>query len=202
MPIRTHACGCRLEPVPMTAGKLLPLSRRRKRGGAVHGRPLHCVMFCHVRHAAAEALRFRSCISLSPSHCVPLPSIRAAAQAAGPFLRAYPACAPAPARARLAPARFAHLIARARRRTHLSRRLPPGFFRPQPLSCAEKRKGGPKEPPLCTHYTPLSPQSSPWRRISSNFHDRTAFRFRSSHGFDRGVRRLRLDDPAIMAGLV
>ena len=65
--------------------------------------------------------------------------------AAGPFLRAYPACAPLRGRARLAPARFAHLIARARRWTHFSRRLPPGlFFGPQPLlPSAEKPKGGP-----------------------------------------------------------
>ena len=51
--------------------------------------PLHCVMKCHVPHAAAEALRFRSCISFPPPRSVPLPSVRAAAArlsgAAGPF---------------------------------------------------------------------------------------------------------------------
>ncbi len=35
-------------------------------------------MFCHVLHAAAEALRFRSCISFPPSRSVPLHSVRAA----------------------------------------------------------------------------------------------------------------------------
>ena len=105
---------------------------------------LPSVMRCHVRHAAGDALRFRSCISLPPSHSVPLPSVRAAAglgapRQQDPFLRAYPACAPLRGRARLAPARFAHLIARARRRgrASLSRACPgprsggplPGFAR-------------------------------------------------------------------------
>ena len=45
--------------------------------------------------------------------------------------------------ARFAPARFARLIARARRRTHLARPFPPGSFsRPQPSLSAEKPKGG------------------------------------------------------------
>ena len=60
---------------------------RRRAGGKVHGRPLHCVMRCHVPHAAAEALRFRSCISFPPSHSVPLPSVRAAAGLGAPRRR-------------------------------------------------------------------------------------------------------------------
>ena len=103
----------------------MPSTRRARRGaGAVHGKPLHCVMFCHVPHAAAEALRFRSCISFLrrvPFRSMPSAPPPAWAPASGGtrFLRAYPACAPVPARARLAPARFARLIARARRRAHL-----------------------------------------------------------------------------------
>ncbi len=43
-----------------------------------------------------------------------------------------------------APARFAHLIARARRRTHLARRFPPGLFSgPCRSLSAETPKGGP-----------------------------------------------------------
>ena len=52
---------------------------------------------------------------------------------------------------RIAAARFARLIARARRQAHLARPFPPGSFsRPQPCFCAEKPKGGPGEPPLST----------------------------------------------------
>ena len=126
-------------------------------GGEVHGRPLHCVMFCHVPHAAAEALRFRSCISFPPLHPVPLHSVHATAglvaPAAGPFLRAYPACAPVPASARLAPARFAHLIARARRRTHIPRPFPPGLFS-APAIASLRRNRDRGEPHGSTPPTP------------------------------------------------
>ena len=45
---------------------------------------------------------------------------------------------------RIAAARLARLIARARRQTHLARRFPPGrFSRPQPSLSAETPKGGP-----------------------------------------------------------
>ena len=106
-----------------------------------------------------------------PSRSVPLPSLRAAA---GPFLRAYPACAPLRGRARLAPARFARLIARARRRTHVSRSFPPGLFSaPAIASLCRKAERRPREPPLSTliihHF--LSSQA-PWRmkyEIFSNF---------------------------------
>ena len=57
------------------------------RGASGAGRfmegPLHCVMICHVPHAVVEALHFRSCISFSPSRCVPLQSVRAAATGCG-----------------------------------------------------------------------------------------------------------------------
>ena len=63
---------------------------------------------------------------------------------------------------RIAAARFARVIARARRRTHLARRLPPGsFLRPQPLSCAETPKGGPgSRLSLLSFYT-MSPNVKP-----------------------------------------
>ena len=97
---------------------------------------------------------------------VPLPAVRAAAslgapQAAGPFLRAYRACAPAPARARLAPARFAHLIARARRRTHFARPFPPGLFSAPAAFLrrkAERRPPGTASPlPSYTTFSPVKP---------------------------------------------
>ena len=55
-----------------------------------------------------------------------------------------------------APARFAHLIARARRRTHLSRLLTPGVFRPQPVAFCRNAERRPRKPPLSTfiiHHT-------------------------------------------------
>ncbi len=70
--------------------------RSGRRTGQFMEDPRHSVMKCHVSHAAAEALRFRSCISLPPSRSVALHSVRVAA---GPFLRAYP-CVRARARLR------------------------------------------------------------------------------------------------------
>ena len=120
--------------------------------------PLHFVMFCHVPHALREALSFRSCISFlhrAPFRSLPsTPRRLGHPQAAGPFLRAYPARAPVPACTRLAPARFAHLIARARRRTHFACPLPPGsFFGPQPLlPSAEIGIGGSLTAPPLPHH--------------------------------------------------
>ena len=62
-------------PLPVPVHSVLPAAERGRAGsGAVHGRPLHCVMNCHVLHAAAEALRCRSCISFLrrvPSRSMP-----------------------------------------------------------------------------------------------------------------------------------
>ena len=127
-------------------------------GGAPKGASLP-----RLRHAAAEVLRFRSCISFPPSRSIPLHAVRTAAgpgpQAAGPFLRAYPACAPAPVCARLAPARFAHLIARARQRTHFARPFPPGLFSaPAIASLCRRAKRRPRgAAPLHSSYTTFSP---------------------------------------------
>ncbi len=56
-----------------------------------------------------------------------------------------------------APARFAHLIARARRRTHLACPFPPGSFsRPQPVAFCRNAERRPRKPPLSTfilHHT-------------------------------------------------
>ena len=118
--MRERPCHARTPSFACRSGSPRPL--RPLSGRFVEG-PLHCVMFCHVPHAVAEALRFRSCISFLPR--APFRSVPSAPRrpgrprAAGQFLRAYPACAPVPARARLAPARFAHLIARARRRAQV-----------------------------------------------------------------------------------
>ena len=68
---------------------------------------------------------------------------------------------------RIAAARFARLIARARRHTHLARPFPPGSFsRPQPSLSAEKPKGGPGgRLSLLSFYT-ISPNVKlVWRTI-------------------------------------
>ena len=113
--MRERPCHARTTPsLACGSGSPRPL-------GAVHGgTPALChVLSCSPCRRRSSAVPFL--------HIVPSVAFRSAPfrprrrrpgrpQAAGQFLRAYPACAPVPARARLAPARFAHLIARARRR--------------------------------------------------------------------------------------
>ena len=112
--------------------------------------PLHCVMICHVPHAVAVALHFRSCISFSPSRSVPLQSACAAGLGArrrrDPVLRA-----------------FSCLRARAGAREAAGARLPPvpagAFFGPRHcFARAEKPKGGPGSRLLSTcillHFPP------------------------------------------------
>ena len=133
-------------------------------------------MKCHVPHAAAEALRFRSCISFPPSRSVPLRSAPrrprrrrpGRLRAAGPYLRAFCLRACARPRARFAAARFARLIARARRRTHLARPPPAGVFcGPQPHSCAETRERRPRgAASLCRHCSTFSQNASTWWKQS------------------------------------
>ena len=122
------------------------------------------IMFCHAgrfRRAVGAVLlpgcgegfggggRFRSCVP---------PSRQSKGRDGVSLFRAplrVRACGGAGGR--IAAARFARVIARARRRTHLARPFPPGSFsRPQPSLSAEKPKGGPREPPLSTfilHHT-------------------------------------------------
>ena len=70
---------------------------------------------------------------------------------------------PRPSARLSAPARFAHLIARARRRAHVSPPFPPGLFSaPAIVSLRRKAKRRPRKPPsLCLHSTTVSLQSSP-----------------------------------------
>ena len=103
-----------------------------------------------------------------PSRSVPPPSVRAVAGLDAPWrrdpvLRAFRACAPAPACARLAPARFAHLIARARRRTHVSRPFPPELFSaPAIASLCRRAKRRPQgAASLHPSYTTFSPVKPP-----------------------------------------
>ena len=127
------------------------------------GRP--CVIECHAMSCLPCLCR---CFAVPFLHVVP-PSRSVppsgCTQAAGLLLRAYPACAPASACARLAPARFAHLIARARRRTHFSWPLPPGLFWGPSRSPAQKSRKAARKPPLYTYHTPFSLQSSPLGEI-------------------------------------
>ena len=73
------------------------------------------------------------------------------------------------ARARPAPARFAHLTARARRRTHLARPFPPGFFSAPSRILRRKTKGGPGSRLSVTIVAHLSSGQAPWRERHENF---------------------------------
>ena len=137
----------------------------RKRGDSRKTPALCHDMSCSPCRRQSSAVPF---LHIVPSPSVPFPSVRAAARlpvAAGPFLRAYPACAPAPVRARLAPARFAHLIARARRRAHLARPFPPGLFSgPSHIPAQKSRKAAPEAASLHPSYTTFSPVKPPGGR--------------------------------------
>ena len=99
---------------------------------------------------------------------VALHSVRAAGGPAPPgggtlFARVTCVRACAGGRARLAPAWFAHLIARARRRTHVYPSFPPGLFS-GPSHCfpAQKsRKAAPGAASLCGYCSAFSNKSSP-----------------------------------------
>ena len=157
-----------------------------ERGGETGGN----VMKCHVRRRKCHVL---SCGAVSAGLSVrssSRPAARVSAAGVGfghacllpgrgrdgvSLFRARFARAGVGAGARFAPARFARLIARARRHTHLARPFPPGSFsRPQPSLSAEKPKGGPKEPPLSllSFYTKPAKVKPLWKqkvKISGNF---------------------------------
>ena len=69
-----------------------------------------------------------------------------------------------------APARFARLIARARRRAHVSRPFPPGLFSAPAAVLRRKGKGGPRKPPLPAHIIPhFPPGQAPIKNYFKNF---------------------------------
>ena len=110
-----------------------------------------------------RALRPVLSLSASPAWVFPLGpgsfrQCRRRVPAAGPcFARI--ACAPARPSA---PARFARLIARARRRTHPSRPLPPGYATPDAALLQKRKKGGSGgRLSLYAYSSTLFPQSSP-----------------------------------------
>ena len=77
---------------------------------------------------------------------------------------------------RIAAARLARLIARARRQTHLARRFPPGCFsRPQPSLSAEKPRGGPGSRLSLLLFYHTSPQVKPLQeqkmKLPETFHE-------------------------------
>ena len=78
----------------------------------------------------------------------------------GTLIRAYRVCARARAGGRFAPARFARLIARARRRAHLSRQLPGGLFAPAAPTRDEAASGCRFLPPAPYCYRPSGNQVS------------------------------------------
>ena len=97
---------------------------------------------CRRGRPAAAAGRFRSSCA----------SFQAKQRRDGvPVSRAFRGRACGAAGGRIAAARFARLIARARRHTHLARPFPPGSFsRPQPVAFCRKAERRPQEPPLST----------------------------------------------------
>ncbi len=153
------------------------------------------VMFCHVRRrkchvlscgAVSAGLSARALQPVSPAvggegrsqSCVP-PSGQRAGQGCPCFARI------AGGRGRVsAPARFARLIARARRRAHLARPFPPGAFSaPSRSLSAETPKGGPgSRLSLLSFYT-IPPNVKPVReqkmKVPDIFHEMPA-------GGDRG----------------
>ena len=176
--MREHPCHAGTPPLrpPSLAGGKPRVLPARSRGGAVPGRtPALCHELscspCRRRSSAVPFLHIFLPLALRRAPVCPRCRRPGRPQAAGPLLRAYPACAPVPARACLAPARFAHLIARARRRTHVSRSFRRGFFRPQPLlPCAEKQKGGPGSRLLSTCILLHFPTGqAPWWEKYENF---------------------------------
>ena len=143
----------------------------------VEGDPCGNVMMCHAmswRCVAASSFLHRSRrLRLAAGFAAGAGSgsvaiIRASFQAKGgtgvPVLRAFRVCGQAGPRARIAAARFARVIARARRRAHLARPFPPGSFsRPQTSLSAEKPKGGPGSRLSLLSFYHTSPQVKPVR---------------------------------------
>ena len=136
-------------------------------------------MFCHVSHvqdacsgarsgmtpslrAGAPGIPPCSGACLSSAQVLPFNPVPLLPQARGGSH--FRACRARPcAGGRVLRARFARLIARARRRTHVSRPLPPGSFAAPAALLRRKAERRPREPPLCSHSTTLFPQSSPRR---------------------------------------
>ena len=113
------------------------------------------VMRCHGRHASADALPFRSCIPRLPCTSFQSSPPAAVPDAAGPFFaRILRGCGRVSA-----PARFAHLITRARRRTHFPCPFPPGFS--APAAFCRKRKRRPRKPPFLHPSYHTFPQVKP-----------------------------------------
>ena len=135
------------------------------------------------RFAAADP-SLRSSVPLQPA-CRPFTSFRStsfhsfrrpAPRSGRTLIRAYPACAPVPARARFAAARIARLIARARprasepgRRTHLSRQLLTGFFAPAPARKTKRLPDAASSRPSIDHDSLLSS----YRRYISDIVNKT-----------------------------
>ena len=65
---------------------------------------------------------------------------------------------------RIAAARLARLIARARRRTHLARRFPPGLFSAPAIAFCRKAERRPRKPPLSTFILHHTAKCQPRRR--------------------------------------
>ena len=128
------------------------------------------VMRCHVRHA--RGAYSSACSGMSSSFRAAAPDIPSGSDiclssaqvlSPGPVSLLPPACGGVPvsrvsrgcargaAGGRIAAARLARLIARARRRTHLARPFPPGSFsRPPAIAFCRNAERRPRKPPLST----------------------------------------------------
>ena len=84
-----------------------------------------------------------------------VPSVPPSRSCGGSLFRAYRVCAAGPS----APARFARLIARARRRTHPSRPFPPGYATPD--AALLRRKGKRAAPEAAFLSMPILARFSP-----------------------------------------
>ena len=115
--------------------------------------PSRSVMECHVLSCSPYRHR-RSAVRFL--HIAP-PSRSAPLRSAGSLCRAYRA-------------RYARLVARARRRAHFSCPFPPGLFSAPAAVLRRKGKGGPRKPPLPAHIIPhFPPGQAPIKNYFKNF---------------------------------
>ena len=143
--------------------------RRKEQAGRFMEDPQHCVMTCHVPHAAAEALQFRSCISFLhrvPFHSLPSAPPPAWPPSSGGTLFARVSCMRACARPRVSAGAVRAPDCARETAGALSLSVPAGAFLRAPAlaSLSRKAERRPREPPLSAfiiHH--FSSSQAPWR---------------------------------------
>ena len=188
---------CRASSTSATGAACTPRPDVRAQNASGRNCPAHgahstgmsrSVMFCHVLHAPGTYSVVRSGMvtqpfqaeapgiprgarpCLSSAWIPPLDPVSLPPPACGGSLFcAFRVCGRAGPRARIAAARFARVIARARRRTHLARRLPPGLFCGPSRSPAQKsRKAAPGAASLLSFYHTSPQVKSPMENYFRN----------------------------------